>query len=344
MSTPLSNWYVRRSRDRFWRSEKNQDKWDAYNTLHEVLVALAKLIAPFTPFFAETMYQNLVVGPGAGGDAGATPSDAPLSVHLCDYPVFEEGLIHEDLAQEMDLVRQIVSLGRSARTAAKLKVRQPLALAEVILARQEHADWLQAHSDLIAEELNIKAVDFTTEADQYVTYQIKPEFKAIGPKFGKLAPNVAAALKKIDADEARKALAATGKLTIDVGGQATELTETEVHVQLVPRPGWSAAQGRGGVVVVKTELTDELRDEGLCRELIHQVQTMRKAQELPYEGRIVLYVSGSDDVRSVVDRYAETIRSECLAERVEHVTPPAGIDAQVVKIDGHEVMLAIAIT
>jgi len=187
----LSNWYVRRSRQRFWRSEKDPDKWDAYNTLYEVLVTLSKLIAPFTPFFAETMYQNLVRNAGLeasrpGGESRAAGADQepPISVHLCDYPQADESLIDERLAQEMELVQQIVSLGRAARTTAKLKVRQPLALAEIILARQDHADCLDPHRQLIAEELNIKRVEFATEASHYVRYQVKPQFKVLGPSSG----------------------------------------------------------------------------------------------------------------------------------------------------------------
>jgi isoleucyl-tRNA synthetase len=358
----LSNWYVRRSRERFWRplhsqggtgvlpastggtpvppqaavAQEDQDKWDAYNTLYEMLVTLSRLIAPFTPFFAEVLYQNL-----CGEPAEKRGPDVPISVHLCDYPVPEESLIDEALAQEMDLVRDIASLGRAARTAAKLKVRQPLALAEIILARAEHAQWLEAHSDLIAEELNIKRVEFATEAEQYVTYQLKPDFKVIGPKFGPLAKPVAAALAGLDANEARKKLATGGRLTLEVDGQRLHLTERDVELRLEAKPGWSAAQGRAGVVVVKTELTEELRDEGLCRELIHQVQVLRKAQNLPYEARIRLYLQGPARLLEVAERFDATIRAECLATTIEHAGPPAGAATHAAKIEGHPVVLGI---
>jgi isoleucyl-tRNA synthetase len=353
----LSNWYVRRSRERFWRpvaaggSPADQDKWDAYNTLYEVLVALSKLIAPFTPFFAEVMYQNLAGSQGAReqereGERSSIPRShdpsIPLSVHLCDYPVADEALIDEALAQEMDLVREIVSLGRAARTAAKLKVRQPLGLVEIILARSEHTEVLRAHGALIAEELNIKRVEFATEAEQYVTYQIKPDFKAIGPKFGKLAPQVAAALGTLDPVAARRSLAETGEVAVDVAGQVVRLGEREVEIRLEARPGWSAAQGRAGVVVVKTELTEELREEGLCRELIHHIQELRKSQKLPYEARIQLHVQGPDRIRSLVERFSATIETECLAATITHAAPLPGVDAHAARIEGHEVVLAIA--
>jgi isoleucyl-tRNA synthetase len=362
----LSNWYVRRSRERFWRaterrsdaaakaapawSASDQDKWDAYNTLYECLLTLSKLIAPFTPFFAETMYQNLTGTQGRrdewtkpGTLSPSVPlSLRPLSVHLCDYPQTDESLIDESLAQEMDLVRDIVSLGRAARTAAKLKVRQPLALAEIILTRREHAAWLEAHSALIAEELNIKRVELTAEAEHYVTYQVKPDFKAIGPKFGKLAPQVAAALAKLDAAAARKTLTETGRLAVELADGPVHLTAQEIEIRLEAKPGWSAAQGRGGVVVVKTELSAELRDEGLCRELIHQVQALRKALNLPYEARVTLYAQADEQVLAVLRRFASVVESECLAPTIKTEAPPAGAEVWTGKVEGHAATLGIA--
>jgi isoleucyl-tRNA synthetase len=240
----------------------------------------------------------------------------------------------------MDIVRDIVSLGRAARTAAKLKVRQPLGLCEIVLAKREHAEWLEDHRALIAEELNIKQVEFSTEADHYVSYQIKADFKAIGPKFGKLAPQVGAAVQKLDPAEARKSLESAGAITVYVGNEAVRLTSAEVQVQLAARPGWSAAQGRAGVVVVKTELTPELVDEGVARELIHHVQALRKDHDLPYEARITLTIDTADDgLKRVAGQFAATIRSECLAEEIEF-GPVAGGDA--LKIEGRTARLAIA--
>ncbi len=367
----LSNWYVRRSRERFWSGEKNQDKWDAYHTLWWTLLTLSKLIAPFTPFFAETMYQNLTgikgtreqgskeeeAGSNGARDRGSEDSDAsharetssprsldpaiPISVHLCDYPTADESLIDEQLAQEMELVRDIVSLGRAARTAAKLKVRQPLSRAEIILTRTEHTEWLQNHADLIAEELNIKQVEFTAAAEQYVTYQIKPDFKAIGPKFGRLAPQIAAALAKRDPAEVRQELEATGRVMVILDDAPTPLSAAEVEVRLEAKPGWSAAQGRAGVVVVSTALTPELRDEGLCRELIHCVQALRKDRALPYEQRIALYVEAPEPVRVIVRRFADTIGHECLTSRIEFACPPDNSGGQRVVLEGQAVLLGI---
>ena len=249
----------------------------------------------------------------------------------------------------MDLVRDIVSLGRAARTAAKLKVRQPLARAEIILARREHTEWLDSHATLIAEELNIKAVEFTTEAEQYVSYQLKPDFKALGPKFGKLAPQIAAAVAQLDPAEARRDLEAGGRIVVHVDSQSIVLGEQEVAIRLEAKPGWSAAQGRAGVVVVQTELTDELRAEGLCREVIHHVQGLRKEQDLPYESRIVLYVQAPPPVLDVIRRFDATIRAECLASEIRSgeassdatAAPPAGAGSVTAKIEGHQTTLAI---
>jgi isoleucyl-tRNA synthetase len=374
----LSNWYVRRSRERFWRaveqpqasagaapgsaagavprelksaarlSPQDQDKWDAYSTLYEVLVTLSQTIAPFTPFFAETMYQNLVRHAGtqppghkAEEQSSASRAGLPISVHLCAYPEPEEALVDEQLAAQMDLVRQIVSLGRAARTAARLKVRQPLARVEIILARHEHEQWLEAHSDLIAEELNIKEVEFATEADHYVRYLVKANFQKIGPKFGPLAPRIGAALDQTaDAAAVRKALYLDGEYALTVDGQEVRLSKDEIEIRLQAKAGWSAAQGKVGVVVVSTELTQELRREGQIRELIHHVQGLRKQQNLPYEARIALYVEAPEEFLNVVRGFADTVRHECLATRIEYAPPPGG-DIQTVRVETVEVKLAI---
>jgi len=398
----LSNWYVRRSRDRFWKSiaggergsgigdqgsgggergagigdqgsgigdqrrgradfssaapqdavNQNQDKWDAYNTLYECLLTLSKLIAPFTPFFAETMYQTLE-GSGSGErgsgkdkrDAaqGSSPlSDPrppiPASVHLCDYPESNAALIDEKLAEEMELVREIASLGRAARTEARLKVRQPLARVEIILTQPDRETALRAYSDLLAEELNVKLVEFTADPEHYVLYQVKPNFKAIGPKYGKLAPKIAAALKKLDDPaEARRALGTDGKLPLALDGKTIELSQDEVEIRLEAREGWSAAQGRCGVIVVATELSDELKQEGVVRELIHHVQTQRKSAELAYEARIVLRLHCDDAFHKLVERFAATLERECLIERIEF----ADFDAESIELEGHTLSVAI---
>ena len=335
----LSNWYVRRSRDRFWKSAKDHDKWDAYNTLYECLLTLSQMIAPFTPFLAETIYQNLTRGDFTTRPAGDDATNIPLSVHLCDYPVAEARLVDERLASEMEIVREIASLGRAARTQAKIKVRQPLAQVEIVLANHTHEQWLAAHASLICEELNVKQVEFTSEADHYVTYQVKPDFKALGPKYGKKAPQIAKALQSLDAAAGRRELVERGFVSVTVDGETLQLTEQEVQIRLDAKEGWSAAQGRVGVVVLKTDLTDELRAEGLVRELIHHVQAARKEQDLAYEARIRLQLAGPAELIETVRAHESVLRSECLIEQVDYNN--AASDATAVDVEGHAAKLKV---
>ncbi|MCA9228670.1 MAG: class I tRNA ligase family protein, partial [Planctomycetales bacterium] len=250
----LSNWYVRRSRDRFWSDDKQSpDKLDAYWTLYESLLATSKLIAPFTPFLAEAMWRNLT---GVFGDG------AMESVHLCDYPAADSAAVDAVLSERMKLLREIASLGRAARMDNKLKVRQPLAKVEVILAGAEHQAWLETHDALLRDELNVKQVDYTKQAEQYIDYQVQPNFKRLGPRIGKLLPAVKKALGEADGGRLLSELNDTGKVALAAGGETVELDQDDIQVRLQAKPGWAAAQGRGCVVVLSTELTPELLREG----------------------------------------------------------------------------------
>jgi len=334
----LSNWYVRRSRDRFWTSDKAGDKWDAYNTLFEVLVATAKLIAPFTPFLADAIYQNLVTGPAER----AGRADVPESVHLCDYPAAEPALVDADLSEQMSLVRDLVSLGRAARAEAGIKVRQPLGQAEVVLPRREQIARLQRHAALVAEELNVKNVAFTTDADAYVTYQVRPDFRALGPKYGKQVPQIEAALRALDAAAVRRALIETGCLEVSLAGGAVTLAGDDVEIRLQAKPGWAAAQDRVGVVVLSTEISAELREEGLVREVISHIQAARKAEHLEYVARIRLAITGPVDLLAVVYRHADVIRRECLITAIDR-SPDGAAGAREVEIEGYAVRFAIEV-
>lgn len=355
----LSNWFVRRSRDRFWRpienaelrtqiaargasapaavakhsplSKNDQDKFDAYHTLYGCLRVFSRLIAPFTPFFAETMHQMLRI-----------PED-PISVHLCDYPTPEEIRFHDDtLSADMSLVRDVVSLGRAARSAGKLKVRQPLAQVEIILARPQDEAALRRHLDLIAEELNVKGVEFTSDADHYVSYKVAPNFAVIGKKFRGLAQAIKPTLAALeDPAAARSMLTTTGRLPLVVNGESIELTAEEVEIRLEAKPGWSAAQGRAGVVVLSTEISPELREEGVIRELIHHVQGLRKEHNLAYQARVALFIAGDAAFTALVQKHFDgMIRGECLAERLEIGMPP-GTNPTAVDVEGSKVELAI---
>ncbi|HOA73348.1 MAG TPA: isoleucine--tRNA ligase [Phycisphaerae bacterium] len=300
----LSNWYVRRSRDRFWRSGLDADKQAAYHTLWTCLETLSRLIAPFVPFFAESLYQNLVRSQFA---------DAKESVHLCDYPQADASRIDQALLREMAIVREIASLGRAARMDAKIKVRQPLPVVEIVLADPAHEQWLSGHLPLIMDELNVKRIEFATQADKYVSYEVKPNFKALGPKFGKLAPQIKNALAGADAAALRRQLEEAGKAELSVAGQIVELTAEDVQVTLKAREGWAAAQGRQVVVVLSTEITPELKSEGLARDFVHLVQTARKEAQLAYQARITLRVSAAGPVAEAIMANADYIKGETLA-------------------------------
>lgn len=302
----LSNWYVRRSRDRFWSDDKQSpDKLDAYWTLYESLLATSKLIAPFTPFLAEAMWRNLT---GVFGDG------AMESVHLCDYPEADSAAVDSVLSERMKLLREIASLGRAARMDNKLKVRQPLAKVEVILAGSEHQAWLETHDALLRDELNVKQVDYTKQAEQYIDYQVQPNFKRLGPRIGKLLPAVKKALGEADGGRLLSELNDTGKVVLAAGGETVELDQDDIQVRLQAKPGWAAAQGRGCVVVLSTELTPELVREGIARDLVRLVQDRRKSLGCEYTDRIeIAIVSDSADVGLAVQENAAYIQGETLA-------------------------------
>jgi isoleucyl-tRNA synthetase len=305
----LSNWYVRRSRDRFWASDKESpEKLDAYWTLYECLITTSKLVAPFVPFLAETLWQNL---------AGAFGDRALKSVHLCDYPQSDTAAIDETLSERMRLLREIASLGRSARMNSKLKVRQPLAKVEVILADTAHQAWLEEHDDLLRDELNVKKIEYTKDAETYIEYQVQPNFKRVGPRVGKLMPAVKKALTTADGGELLKQLTTNGKVVMEIDGQTIEFDNEDLQVRLQAREGWAAAQGPTTVVVLSTELTDELIREGHSRDINRQIQDRRKQLDCDFTDRIeVGIVTDSDELRQAIEENAEHIQGETLADSI----------------------------
>jgi len=283
------------------------------------LTTTCKLIAPFVPFLAEAMWQNLAVAPF--GDRVVE------SVHLCDYPTPDEERIDQTLCEQMSLVREIVSLGRSARMAAKLKVRQPLAGIEVVLADDTHAEWLQSHAALICAELNVKKVELTTEGDEYITYTVLPDLKRLGPKVGKAIPALRKALSEADGGELLTRLKTDGKIMIDLPTGPIELDEDDIQIRLQAKEGWTAAQGRQCVVVLSTELTDKLIIEGYGNELVRVIQDIRKQMNLQYTDRIeVAIVTEAEEPTTAMAQHGEYIRGETLAvslgsEPIEGVEP-----------------------
>ncbi|MGL4513534.1 MAG: isoleucine--tRNA ligase [Lacipirellulaceae bacterium] len=311
----LSNWYVRRCRDRFWaKDQRSADKLDAYWTLYECLVTTSKLIAPFTPFLADTMWRNLA---GPFRQDGVVGDSAPESVHLADYPIADATRIDTQLSERMALVRLVASLGRNARSAADLKVRQPLAKVEVILAEPTHRAWLAEHAAVLEGELNVKRVEFAERADEYVAYQVLPNFKLLGKRLGKLLPGVKQALGSADGATLLAELRSSGKITLAIDGESVDLTDEEIEVRLTAKPGWAAASDRGVVVVLSTELTPELVGEGLARDLVRAIQDRRKELGCEFTDRIKVGVeTDSAELRAAVEEFRDFIAGETLADKV----------------------------
>jgi isoleucyl-tRNA synthetase len=302
----LSNWYVRRSRARFWAAEWTPDKADAYWTLYECLLTLARLAAPFLPFFSEVTWRNLAA-PLAG---------AAESVHLTRYPEADATAIDRQLLEDMAATREAVRLGLSARRAENIKVRQPLGLCELVVADEGVKRGLADHIELIKEELNIKQVEFTEAADQYVSYEVKPNFKLLGPKYGKRVKAIGQALAAGDGAAFYNALQ-DGALILEVEGETLELSPGEVEVRLAAKEGFAAAQGKGMVVVLATDITDELRREGWVREFIHCVQNIRKDLGLAYDARIGVTVeTGDADLAAAIESNRDAIAKEVLATAI----------------------------
>lgn len=343
LTDALSNWYVRRSRSRYWAAEGGataealQDKRDAYFTLYEVLVTIAKLSAPFTPFMAETIYQNLVRRPW--------PASQPESVHLCAWPEADEAAIDEQLTREMRAVRDLVSLGLQVRTAHKLKVRQPLARADIVLTQQALTSALKREENawLIRDELNVKALNFLKpgEEGKEVKYVLKPNFRALGPKLGKKVQVAKQVLAKADAAALRTTLATEGKVALDLEGEAVDLGPEEIEVAVEAAEGFAAAGGRVGVVVLHTKLTDELLDEGLGRELLSRVQGLRKELDLGFTERIRLGIDGSERVKRVAEACKETLMQEALATSVEIGAGGVEGERRELSVDGEALVVVL---
>ncbi len=309
----LSNWYVRRSRDRFWTEGDSADKHAAFSTLHEVLCDVATLLAPFTPFLAETLFQRL----GRGVD-----SDGVSSVHLLHLPDARDELADDDLRAAMAAVRDLVALGLQVRNVNRLKVRQPLAEAILVLGDPSR---VEGYTDMFADELNVKRVTLSDEPAKYVEYEVVPNFRALGPKLGKRMPLCKKALAAADGSKLHAQLESTGTIRMRLtDGDAFELTRAEVEIRLRAKEGYAAASHGDRVVVLDTRVTDELKREGAAREVIHHIQAARKKLDLKYEARIqVTWHTDDDDLAQAVTEHESHIRRETLATTTQRGAPNA---------------------
>jgi isoleucyl-tRNA synthetase len=316
----LSNWYVRLSRRRFWEGDRA-----AFATLRHCLLETVAMLAPFTPFLADEIHRNL------SGD------DAAPSVHLRDFPEVDESLADPDLEQGMEAVRLTVELGRAARAQAKAKVRQPLRRA-VIVANDAERAAIEARADLVTGELNVKELDFVTDTSELVSYSAKPNYRALGPRFGKNMPQVAAAVEALDAAHVAAVLAEGGEIGIAIDGTDHTLGAEDVTLALQPLEGYEVEAESGHAVALQLELDDDLRREGLAREIVHAVQNARKAAGLEITDRIDLILTGDQDLIEAAQAHQDYLTTEVLATTVSY-DGNNGADAT---IDGRNLNIAVS--
>ena len=327
----LTNWYLRRSRRRFWKSEQDEDKNAAYSTLYHVLTTLVRLLAPFIPFITETMYQNLV---------RSVNPDAPESVHHADWPQADPAMVDEGLLERMALVRQVVALGHAARNSANIKLRQPLGRA--LLHLEEGGESLDEEMvGLIRDELNVKQVVFVETPDELVTYRLLPDNRVLGPRFGKRFPAVRAALAALDPLAAVRRLRAGLPLRLEVEGEEVELAPEEVLVQEQPREGLAVASERGVTAAVDTAITPELRAEGLAREVVRRIQNLRKEAGFEPDDRIVARYQAEGELAEAVAAWHDYVAAETLSVELREGEPEPEMHVGEFKVDGYALRLGV---
>ena len=329
----LTNWYVRRSRRRFWKSEHDADKDSAYSTLYHVLLVMARLLAPLVPFVSELIYQNL---------ARSCQPDACLSVHLCDWPAPDADAQDPDLMDQMSLAMQIAALGRSARSASNVKLRQPLSRALVFAG--DLSVRLGSLADLVTDELNVKSIEFVSEEATLVEYEIGLLPNLLGPKLGRRFPLLRRAVAAANASTLARRLRAGQTVLLDLGdGEPdVELLPEEAEVRSRGREGLAVAEGRGLVVAVDVTLTAELAGEGLARDLVRRAQAMRKEAGLELSDRIVLFCDSDADLVSILAEWSDYIQGETLSRDLVFGPLPEGLDrSEALRLEGHAVALGL---
>ena len=308
----MSNWYVRRSRERFWAKDMPQDKINAYMTLYTALVTVAKAAAPMIPFMTEDIYQNLV---------RSVDNDAIESIHLCDFPKVNEMHIDKELEDNMERVLKVVVLGRACRNKSNIKNRQPIGKMFV----KADFELSEFYEDIIADELNIKEVEFTDDVRAFTSYSFKPQLRTVGPKYGRFLGKIKEALAALDGNAAMDTLNAGEPLTFDFDGEKVVLEMEDLLIDMAQVEGY-VSEGEGELtVVLDTNLSDELIEEGFVREVISKIQTMRKEAGFEVMDKIIVNVANNNKVQSVIEGNLNEIKSEVLADKIEFD-----------KINGHE--------
>ena len=322
----MSNWYVRRSRERFWAKGMEQDKINAYMTLYTALVTISKVAAPMIPFMTEDIYQNLV---------RSIDKDAPESVHLCDFPAAKQEWIDKELEDNMEHLLDIVVMGRACRNTANIKNRQPIAKMYV-KASYELSEF---YTSIIADELNVKGVEFTDNIENFISYTFKPQLKTVGPKYGKLLGGIKAALSGLDGNKAMAELRSCGELKLDINGNEVVLSESDLLIDTAQMEGFVTESDNNLAVVLDTNLTEELIEEGFVREIISKVQTMRKEAGFEVMDKINVYVKDNSVIEDIMKTHADEIQSEVLAQSITMDTTK-GYEKKW-NINSEEVILAV---
>lgn len=305
----MSNWYVRRSRERFWAKGMEQDKINAYMTLYTALVTVSKVAAPMIPFMTEEIYQNLVK---------SVDASAPESIHLCDYPEVQNELIDEKLEADMDNVLKLVVMGRACRNASNIKNRQPIGQMFV----KAGFDLPEFYQEIVADELNVKNVKFTDDVRDFTSYSFKPQLKTVGPKYGKMLGGIKAALDQLDGNAAMDEINETGSLKLDINGQEVTLFKEDLLIDTAQIEGYVSENDNGITVVLDTNLTEELLEEGFVREIISKIQTMRKEAGFEVMDKIKVTYKGSEKAEAVFAANGTQICSEVLAVSAEKQSRP----------------------
>jgi isoleucyl-tRNA synthetase len=299
----MSNWYVRRSRERFWAKDMPQDKINAYMTLYTALVTISKAAAPMIPFMTEDIYQNLVRN---------VDKNAPESIHLCDFPEVNEKFIDKDLEDKMEKVLDIVVMGRAARNASNINNRQPIGQMYV----KAGFELSEFYKEIIEDELNVKSVEFTEDVRNFTTYTFKPQLKTVGPKYGKQLGGIKEHLSNLDGNAAMDELESAGALKFMVGDAEVELTKEDLLIEMTQMEGYVSENNNNITVVLDTNLTDELIEEGYVREIISKVQTMRKEADFEVMDKINIYIANNDKIVKILENNKDKIMSEVLANDV----------------------------
>jgi isoleucyl-tRNA synthetase len=328
----LSTWYLRRSRRRFWKSGSDADKQAAYGTLYTALVTVSKLIAPAMPFIADEFYQNLV---------RSVDKFAPESVHLAEWPKYDEALIDESLNHEMELVMKLVSLGHQARQKANRKVRQPLKEVAFSLGNANERKAVETFAELIEDELNVKTVRLLDAATEAVSHSVKPLPKQLGQKYGNKFPMLQKTILGMNAEEVAQSLLKNGSVKVNADGQSYDILPDEVEVKAQAKEGFAVAEEGAYVVALVTELTPDLVHEGQAREFVRRVQDLRKSANLEVADRVNLFVVASAGLKSAIEAHRDYITSETLAVALNFSEPPAGAPSVEDEFDGEKVKVGL---